>query len=87
MKEPEPVKTYKGYAWGAAIGLPLKDLLLNEKTELHNRDLHISGLLSKKKIDIGKVKADIAPNEVDIQDRKVDIENALSEISLMGIYI
>lgn len=87
MKEPEPVKTYKGYAWGAAIGLPLKDLLLNEKPELHNRDLHISGLLNKEKVNIGNVKVDIALKEVDIQDRKVDIENALSEISLMGIYI
>ncbi len=41
----------------------LRNLLLNEKTELHNRNLHISGLLDIEK--------------VDIQDRKVDIESAL----------
>ena len=43
----------------------LRNLLLNEKNELHNRNLHISGLLNEEK--------------VDIQDRKVDIESVLSE--------
>lgn len=43
----------------------LRNLLLNENNELHNRDLHISGLLNDKK--------------VDIQDEKVDIESVLSE--------
>jgi hypothetical protein len=47
-------------------------LLLNEKNELHNRNLHISGLLSEEKVDIGTPK-------VDIQVRKVDIESVLSE--------
>ena len=50
----------------------LRNLLLNEKNELHNRDLHISGLLNEKKVDIGSGK-------VDIQDKKADIESALSE--------
>ena len=50
----------------------LRNLLLNEKNELHNRNLHISGLLNEEKVDIGNIK-------VDIQDRKVDIESALSE--------
>lgn len=36
---------------------------MNEKNELHNRDLHISGLLNEKKVDIGSGK-------VDIQDKK-----------------
>lgn len=45
---------------------------MNEKNELHNRDLHISGLLNEKKVDIGSGK-------VDIQDKKADIESALSE--------
>ena len=45
----------------------LRNLLLNEKNELHNRNLHISGLLNEEK--------------VDIQDTKVDIESALSEKS------
>ena len=42
-------------------------MLLKEKKELHNRNLHISGLLNEEK--------------VDIQDKKVDIESALSEKS------
>ena len=38
--------------------------------ELHNRDMHISGFLNTKKVDIGSA-------EVDIQDTKVDIESTL----------
>ena len=49
----------------------LRNLLLNEKNELQNRNLHISGLLNKEKVDIQGVK-------VDIQDAKVDIESVLS---------
>jgi len=40
---------------------------LNEKNELHNRKLHISGLLNEEKVNIG--------------DTKVDIESVLSEKS------
>ena len=43
----------------------LRNLLLNEKNELHNRNLHISGLLNKEK--------------VDIEDKKADIESVLTE--------
>ena len=43
----------------------LRNLLLNEKNELHNRELHISGLLKEEK--------------VDIREGKVDIERVLSE--------
>ena len=50
----------------------LGNLLLNEKNELHNRNLHISGLLNEEKVDIENEK-------VDIQDTKVDIECVLSE--------
>lgn len=52
----------------------LRNLLLDEKNELHNRNLHISGLLNKEKVDIENEK-------VDIQDEKVDIESVLSEKS------
>ena len=45
----------------------LRNLLLNEENELHNRNLHISGFLNKEKVDIG--------------DKKVDIESVLSEKS------
>ena len=50
----------------------LRNLLLNEKNELHNRNLHISGMLNKEKVDIQDTK-------VDIRDTKVDIENILSQ--------
>ena len=46
------------------LELFLRNLLLNEQNELQNRNLHISGLLNKEK--------------VDIQDAKVDIESVLS---------
>ena len=38
------------------LELFLRNLLLNEKNELHNRELHISGLLKEKKwiLDMGK---------------------------------
>ena len=57
----------------------LRNLLLNEKNELHNRNLHISGLLNEEKVDIGDAKADIENEKVDIQDQKVDMESVLSE--------
>ena len=37
----------------------LRNLLLDEKNELHNRNLHISGLLNEEKVDIGDTKVDI----------------------------
>ena len=45
---------------------------MNEKNELHNRNLHISGLLNEEKVDIENKK-------VDIQEQKVDIESVISE--------
>ena len=57
----------------------LRNLLLNEKNELHNQNLHISGILNGEKVDIGDKKVDIENEKVDIQDQKVDIENILSE--------
>ena len=57
----------------------LRNLLLNEKNELHNRNLHISGLLDEEKVDIGDTKVDIENGKVDIQDKKVDIDSVLSE--------
>ena len=37
----------------------LRNLLLNEKNELHNRNLHINGILNEEKVDINLVQADI----------------------------
>ncbi len=56
----------------------LRNLLLNEKNELHNRNLHISGLLNEEKVDIEDKKVDIESRKVDIQDKKVDIESVLT---------
>ena len=53
------------------LELFLRNLLLNEQNELQNRNLHISGLLNKEKVDIQGAK-------VDIQGVKVDIESVLS---------
>ena len=49
-----------------------RNLLLNEKNELHNRNLHISGLLNEEKVDMGNAK-------VNIENEKVDIESVISE--------
>ena len=57
----------------------LRNLLLNEKNELHNRNLHIRELLNEEKVDIGDRKVDIENEKVDIQETKVDIESVLSE--------
>ena len=57
----------------------LRNLLLNEKNELHSRNLHISRLLNEGKVDIQDRKVDIENEKVDIQDEKVDIESVLSE--------
>ena len=53
------------------LELFLRNLLLNEQNELQNRNLNISGLLNKEKVDIQGAK-------VDIQGAKVDIESVLS---------
>lgn len=46
--------------------------------ELHNRNLHISGLLNEEKVDIEEEKVDIESGKEDIQDKKVDIESVLT---------
>lgn len=40
---------------------------MNENNELHNRNLHISGLLSEEKADIGNAKAGIESKKADIE--------------------
>lgn len=52
----------------------LRNLLLNEKNALHNRNLHINRLLNEEKVDIGNTKVDIENTKVDIDAEKVDIE-------------
>ncbi len=73
------------HATPAYLEIFLRNLLLNEKNELHNRNLHISGLLTPNKVDIQDEKVDIESKKVDIhskktdiQEEKVDIEHLLS---------
>lgn len=50
----------------------------DEKSELHNRSLHISGLWDDKKVDIKAKKADIEAGKVDIEIPKVDITHTVA---------
>lgn len=55
---------------------------LNERHELHNRSMHISGIfadyqkadIEQKKADIEQKKADVGREKADIGRKKVDIE-------------
>ena len=69
------------FTQGASYLPDTRNLLLNEKNELHNRNLHISGLLNEEKVDIENEKVDIENEKVDIQTPKVDIGSVLSEKS------
>lgn len=58
----------------------LRNLLLNEKNELHNRNLHISGLsdtlevdIGEKQLDAGTQKVDIGEEQLGAKTQKVDI--------------
>ena len=60
------------------LELFLRNLLLDEKNELHNRTMHISGLLNAgSKVDIDQPKVDIEKSKVDIDQPKVDIGEKL----------
>ena len=58
----------------------LKNLLLNEKNELHSRNLHISGLLDETKVDIKDEKIDVQTKKVDIEDEKLDVQTKKVDI-------
>ncbi len=62
------------------LELFLRNLLLDEKNELHNRAMHISGLLEKE-MKIEKAKVDIQNKKVDIEKAKVDIQKKLTNFS------
>ena len=59
------------------LELFLRNLLLDEKNELHNRDLHIYSL---DKMDIEKEIVDIQNNKMDIDEKKMDIQNNKMDI-------
>ena len=59
----------------------LRNLLLDEKNELHNRSMHISGRFEET--DFESAKADIENMEADIESKKADIRNKLLAFSDM----
>lgn len=63
------------------LELFLRNLLLDEKNELHNRSMHISGMFEEA--DIESAKADIKSAEADIENQKADIRNRLLSFSDM----
>ena len=63
------------------LELFLRNLLLDEKNELHNRSMHISGMFEEA--DIESAKADIESAEADIENQKADIRNRLRSFSDM----
>jgi len=72
----------------------LRNLLLGERNELHNRNLHISGVLNigkvdieDEKVDIGDEKVDIGDEKVDIGDEKVDIGDGKAEVGCESGYM
>lgn len=63
------------------LELFLRNLLLDEKNELHNRSMHISGRF--KETDFESAKVDIENAEEDIESQKADIRNKLLAFSDM----
>ena len=63
------------------LELFLRNLLLDEKNELHNRSMHISGKFEET--DFESAKADIENMEADIESQKADIRNKLLAFSDM----
>ena len=63
------------------LELFLRNLLFDEKNELHNRSMHISGRF--KETDFEGAKADIENAEADIESQKADIRNKLLAFSDM----
>lgn len=63
------------------LELFLRNLLLDEKNELHNRMMHISGRF--KETDFESAKADIGNTEADIESQKANIRNKLLAFSDM----
>ena len=57
------------------LELFLRNLLLDEKNELHNRSMHISGRF--KETDFESEKADIENTEMDFESEKADIRKKL----------
>ena len=64
------------------LELFLRNLLLDEKNELHNRSMHISGFL---KVDIEEGKVDIDSTKADIEKRLANIDEVIRNKTSMHI--
>lgn len=60
------------------LELFLRNLLLDEKNELHNRAMHISGFFDKE-VDIESTKVDIENAKVDIRSKLISFSSSISE--------
>ena len=69
------------------LELFLRNMLLNEHNELHNRNMHISGLLKDTKVDIGTSKVDIGTSKVDIETRLAEKTLNFSTKTIMHIRV
>ena len=77
------------------LELFLKNLLLNEENELHNRTMHVSGKfnnlqkanIGEGKADIGEEKADIGEEKADIGEEKADIGEEKADIAIKIVNI
>lgn len=61
------------------LELFLRNLLLDENNELHNRSMHISGLFELPKVDIEEVKVDIEEAKVNIRTALLTLSNRITE--------
>lgn len=60
------------------LELFLRNLLLNENNELHNRSMHISGVFEQK-VDIESAKVDIESAKMDIRNQLLSFSSSISE--------
>ena len=76
------------------LELFLRNLLLDENNELHNRAMHVSGRfadyqkadIQEEKADIQEEKADIQKGKADIQKGKADIQEEKADIDVSHVY-
>ena len=69
------------------LELFLRNMLLNEHNELHNRNMHISGLLKDERVDIETSKVDIGTSKVDIEKRLIEKMPNSSTKTIMHIRV
>lgn len=68
------------------LELFLRNLLLNEKNELHNRAMHINGaFIDITKADIQNGKANIESEKADIRERLANIDDGLKNKTILHI--